>query len=98
MERMKKKMYNPMALSFLGGAVVAAASDQKRKEEARASTRLRVHAQARSRKCWQLHPAGLHYWCRQLNLPCEDSHFATSLVCLYRATGDDKTLTHRPMR
>ena len=32
---------------------------------------------------------GFHYWCRRLDLPCEDSHFATPTGCLYRATGDD---------
>ena len=43
-----------MARSLFGNAVVAAASNQKRKGEARSSRSSRVHAQARSRKCWLL--------------------------------------------
>ena len=70
-----------------GCCLVVAASNRKRKEEARSLRSSRVHAQARSRKCWLLHAACL--WCRRPDLPCEDSHFATSLVCLYHSTGDD---------
>ena len=44
-----------MARSVFGDAVVAAAaSNQKRKGEARSPRSSRVHAQARSRKCWLL--------------------------------------------